>query len=634
MRRLASIVLASAALGWVGGSLAETLQTLAPTSQAPGGERRTALVVGNSAYPGAPLRNPANDARAIARELVGSGFSVILLVDASRAGLARAVRDFGDALARGGVGVFYYAGHGMQIRGKNFLVPVDIDIQREDEVEFQAMDANLVLSKMDSARNALNIMILDACRNNPFARSFRSVSQGLAQMDAPSGTLIAFATAPGSVAADGDGDNGLYTKHLLSEIRRPGLAVEQLFKNVRVGVTRETGDRQVPWESSSLKGDFFFRAADPNAAAQEQQAAIQRAVAETAQQQQQAAARDRAELQQRMERMLNEALERQRKEFEAERAARGETRATAPAAPSPQPAPAPVVDPAQIELAFWDSIKTSANPEDFRAYLERYPQGNFAGIARNRIAAARQPAAPASPPAAAAPVQVASVAPAAPAAAPSAPKSRSVSVGDWWSYAFVSRVPGVAFSNETKATLYYEISAVTPQGVLEEAVLQNNLRKSWAHTADTGIVNYGALLFAPLFLNFADLAPGQDLGDVKFQNYEPCTTPFSRCSFHARVGARERVTTGAGEFDAIPVNVRAGLHFVSAFGRTFYQEVELTFWYAAQAKRLVKARQTWKSGTSGGATDYDLELIAYGLQDGGGVGAKPASVLAGAPGAR
>jgi hypothetical protein len=229
-------------------------------------------------------------------------------------------------------------------------------------------------------------------------------------------------------------------------------------------------------------------------------------------------------------------------------------------------------------------------------------------------------------------MQLASVAP---VSAPTAPKSRSVSVGDWWSYAFESRVPRVAFSNETKSNLYYEVSAVTPQGVLEEAVLQDNRRQSWAHTADTGIVNYGALMFAPLYLNFADLAPGQDLGDVKFQNFAPCVAPFSRCSFRARVGDRERVTTRAGDFDAIRVNVRAELHFVSPYRNTFFQEVELTFWYAAQAKRLVKAKQVWKSGFFfGGAIDYDLELVAYGLQDGGGVGAKPASVLAGAPGAK
>src|SRR6185295_11482083 len=156
------------------------------------------------------------------------------------------------------VGLFYYAGHGMQVRGANYLIPVNADIEREDEVQFQAVDANAVLSKMDSAKNALNIMILDACRNNPFARSYRSGAKGLAQMDAPSGTLISFATAPGSVASDGTGKNGLYTEHFLKAMHSPGMPIEQVFKQVRIGVTRATKDQQIPWESSSLKGDFSF----------------------------------------------------------------------------------------------------------------------------------------------------------------------------------------------------------------------------------------------------------------------------------------------------------------------------------------------------------------------------------------
>lgn len=236
----------------------ETLSSIAATKPALGGERRIALVIGNSAYRSAPLRNPVNDARAMARALAETGFNVTLIQDASLTGIRRAIRAFGDELSRGGVGLFFYAGHGMQVRGRNFLIPVNADIDREDEVEDQAVDANLVLSKMDTARNVLNIMILDACRTNPFARKFRAAAPGLTQMDAPSGTLIAFATAPGSVAADGDGENSTYTKHLLLNIAKPGLVVEQLFKQVRIGVVQETRDRQIPWESSSLKGDFYF----------------------------------------------------------------------------------------------------------------------------------------------------------------------------------------------------------------------------------------------------------------------------------------------------------------------------------------------------------------------------------------
>lgn len=134
---------------------AEKLSLLAPAKPAPGGERRSALVIGNGAYKVSPLRNPANDARAIGKALSETGFSVTLLEDASLAGMQRAIRSFGDELTRGGVGLFYFAGHGIQVRGKNFLVPVSAEIEREDEIEYHALDANLVLSKMDTARNSL-----------------------------------------------------------------------------------------------------------------------------------------------------------------------------------------------------------------------------------------------------------------------------------------------------------------------------------------------------------------------------------------------------------------------------------------------------------------------------------------------
>jgi uncharacterized caspase-like protein len=248
---------------------------LAPAVQA---ERRVALVVGNNSYPSAPLLNPVNDAKAMAQALEGAGFSVILKLDANQGELLGALREFGNRLKEGGpgtAGLFYFAGHGMQIKGRNFLIPVGANIEHEDEVSYQAMDAQAVMDKMESAGNGTNIVILDACRNNPFARSFRSGRQGLAQMDAPVGTLVAFSTAPGSVAADSGstGSNGLYTAHLLRAIQRPGQKVEDVFKQVRLAVLRESGNRQVPWEASSLIGDFYFRApaegAAPAAAAAE-----------------------------------------------------------------------------------------------------------------------------------------------------------------------------------------------------------------------------------------------------------------------------------------------------------------------------------------------------------------------------
>src|SRR5258706_6407186 len=143
-----------------------------------------------------------------------------------------ALREFGDRLDRQGTGVFYFAGHGLQVRGRNYLMPVDADIQREDEVAFAALDLGAVMDKLDSAKNPVNIVILDACRNNPFGNRLQATAKGLAQVDAPPGTLIAFATAPGSTAADGAGRNGLYTQHLVQQIGRPGAAGAAAFQAV------------------------------------------------------------------------------------------------------------------------------------------------------------------------------------------------------------------------------------------------------------------------------------------------------------------------------------------------------------------------------------------------------------------
>jgi hypothetical protein len=226
-------------------------------------EQRVALVIGNGQYKDSPLLNPVNDARAIGEALARAGFRVVQKENVGRAEMQLALRDFGDALKGGGVGLFYFAGHGVQVKGRNFLIPIDASIEREDEVAYNGIDANQVLDKMEAASNRLNIVILDACRNNPFARSFRSASAGLAQMEAPAGTFIAFATAPGSVASDGQGKNGLYTQHLLKAMLRPGVKIEDVFKDARVGVRRDSNGKQVPWENTSLEGDFIFVARPP-----------------------------------------------------------------------------------------------------------------------------------------------------------------------------------------------------------------------------------------------------------------------------------------------------------------------------------------------------------------------------------
>ena len=306
-------------------------------------EQRVALVVGNSSYLMGPLKNPVNDAEDMAKVLPTLGFRVTLLRNATHQQMIEAINAFGQELKKGGVGLFYFAGHGVQSKGRNYLIPVNARIEAESQLEFDTVDANRVLAAMDDAGNRVNLVILDACRDNPFARSFRSVSHGLAQMEAAQGTYIAFATGPGSVAADGSGRNGLYTQYLLQSLKQPDTDIDKVFRRVTAEVARATSGKQVPWVSSSLTGDFSFR---PNSGA-------------------------------------------------------------------------PMPGSAAHDRAFWDSVKDSRSPDELKAYLEQFPDGMFASLARARLKSLTAVAKPATQVAAVSPsAQPAPVQPPAPAQPP------------------------------------------------------------------------------------------------------------------------------------------------------------------------------------------------------------------------
>lgn len=224
-------------------------------------ENRLALVIGNGGYEDARLNNPVNDAKLIADNLESLGFRVFRHADLDQRGLRRAVSDFGLAVEEAGeqtVSLVYYAGHGVQIEGENYLVPVGAQIRHERDVPIEAVSANDILNSLGHARTRLNIVVLDACRNNPYARSFRSGTRGLARMDAPQGTLLAYSTSPGATASDGDGRNSPYALSLARAMNQPGLSIEEVFKRTRIAVMERTNDDQVPWESSSLTGYFTF----------------------------------------------------------------------------------------------------------------------------------------------------------------------------------------------------------------------------------------------------------------------------------------------------------------------------------------------------------------------------------------
>ncbi|MGH6831414.1 MAG: caspase family protein [Methyloceanibacter sp.] len=231
-------------------------------AQAQAPEPRTALVVGNADYSFGALDNPINDAKAVAKSLEEAGFAVTLETDADQAEMQKAIAAFGDALKqKGGVGLFYFAGHGVQISGENYLLPVGMRIKGEDDIKTGAVTATEIVDTMASSRDGLNIVVFDACRNNPLNKG---KTRGLSRIDSNESLFVSYSTSPGAVALDGEGANSPYTKYLAASIATPHLNIEETFKRTLKGVYVETKGEQIPWISSTFFGDFVFR---PNSSA-------------------------------------------------------------------------------------------------------------------------------------------------------------------------------------------------------------------------------------------------------------------------------------------------------------------------------------------------------------------------------
>ncbi len=518
---------------------------------------RVAVVIGNSRYPSGALENPKNDATAMAASLRKLGFEVELKLDASKADMDAIFKRFSSKAEKAAVAALFYAGHGIQVNGSNYIVPIDAKPQSERDLKREMIRMDDVIDDMGAAR--VKLVFFDACRDNPLSRSFgRGSSRGMAAPVEATGTLISFATKHGNTAADGDGRHSPYTTALLAALENPGgVEIEQMLRKVQQGVKQATNGQQEPWRYGSLDGDFYFKAADDVAEAGRRQAAADaanleamrrenekatkerselqqalkaqqevsdRAVAEAIKRSNEQAARERAELQQSMEKMLKEALARQTAAIEAERQAR---QLPAEAVKTQGPAPASAApgygsQPSATQLA----MVVPTNP------------GGTAGLSAKALAGLVN------------------------------------SPGDEWEY----RAADEMFGKKQKLVL--RVKAASPDGVLEEVVWNGKPVLEWVFGSRATAIatpNEAEFMFAPHW-NGSELADFLVEGGSSY-----CTGSGQMCRVSLKISGTEKLTIAAGTFDAVRldgwVTISKSIHSVRS---------RLTIWYSKDQRRLLK----------------------------------------------
>ncbi len=363
----------------LGGWLLRVVVTIAlfiPALGSHAAEKRVALVIGNSAYASSPLQNPVNDAADMAIALRRQGFEVIVRTNLQTRQIGRTLSEFRSKLSPGAVALVFYAGHGLQIKGENYLPAVDADIGSEEDVPNQSMSVRQIMDVLEESKSRLNLVFLDACRNNPFARSFRSAERGLARVSTPSGTLISYATRPGSVAADGEGRNGLYTSKLLRQLDT-NIQIEQALKRVVSEVKAASQGRQEPWMEGSIDGDFCFAGCSGLVAALSPSPRVRTAL----------------EIEEDLWNSVRTSSQPAVVEEYLSQYPQGRYVAQArvllaslPSGTNKRPTQQPIQQLAASELESWTTAREIGTADAYRVYLSEFPQGRYARFAAAAIA--------------------------------------------------------------------------------------------------------------------------------------------------------------------------------------------------------------------------------------------------------
>lgn len=550
--------------------------------------KRVALVIGNSKYPGVSLRNPANDAHDMAVALRRTGFEVIEKIDVTQKEMNRAIVQFGGMLNADTVALFYYAGHGMQVKGKNYLIPIDAQIDTENSVRAETVDVDTILDQLNAS--PLNIVVLDACRNNPFERRFRSLGGGLAQMDAPKGTLIAYATAPGKVASDGEGRNGLYTQELLKVLQTPGLEVEKAFKRVRANVAKATGDNQIPWEASSLTGEFMFSsdAAARREAEQRDREAMQQALKAQQEENERKLADALKQVNEKTARDQEQSL---REKAELQRALKTQQDAS-------ERAVSDALKKAEEKASRERAELQQSMEKMIKEMLARQNAGDVGANPDRPVVAQGKPVDAALPPQ---PARIASIQPSA-SIAPALPSAETgtgkpfAGTGEEWEYRVEDRTFG-----GSQALVQRVVGGVPGTGVIEQYSLNGRFLGEWAFAGKpviTGLPTTSEVLFGPHWNGDKDAT-------VSILGLSRCAA--TRCQARISGQGVEEIVVPAGRFKTGKYEVI--IDFVGTSPMDI-GTVVLNVWYSTEHQRLI--RQTTKAYGFRNAyrSDEYVELVA------------------------